>query len=202
MRLAAKAGIEPLSFRMQMMTISETWPLPDRVGRDGPEWDGGLDRSGRGESPVTACAAGYIGGHRPAAEPGGQWSWKDSPHFRNVDIGRIIHPDIARQQFERRHRVSTGDGGWAAPTRFPKKGAANGKNGSAICPCRGWLKFRQIQIGIYQKRGKNGGAPPGQVGYEELVFRRSLLLLPRFILSNRPPIPALPLFGKYHEIIA
>ena len=95
--LAAKAGIEPLSFRMQMMNNAPRLArcLTSVAAMAG--WDGGLDSSGQG----LACHS-MRGGHIAviaSASRGGS-GLEVRRISATVDIGRIIHPDIARQQIE------------------------------------------------------------------------------------------------------
>ncbi len=95
--LAAKAGIEPLSFRMQMMNNAPRLArcLTSVAAMAG--WDGGLDRSGQG----MACHS-MRGGHIAiiaSASRGGS-GLEVRRISASVDIGRIIHPEIARQQIE------------------------------------------------------------------------------------------------------
>ena len=95
--LAAKAGIEPLSFRMQMMNNQPRLArcLTGVAAMAG--WDGGLEQSGQG----IACHR-MRGGHIAviaSASRGGS-GLEVRRISATVDIGRIIHPDIARQQIE------------------------------------------------------------------------------------------------------
>ncbi|PHR16594.1 MAG: aldehyde oxidase [Sphingopyxis sp.] len=95
--LAAKAGIEPLSFRMQMMNNQPRLArcLTGVAAMAG--WDGGLEQSGQG----IACHS-MRGGHIAviaSASRGGS-GLEVRRISATVDIGRIIHPDIARQQIE------------------------------------------------------------------------------------------------------
>ena len=95
--LAAKAGIEPLSFRMQMMDNQPRLArcLTGVAAMAG--WDGGLDASGQG----LACHS-MRGGHIAviASASRGSSGLEVRRISATVDIGRIIHPDIARQQIE------------------------------------------------------------------------------------------------------
>ena len=95
--LAAKAGIEPLSFRMQMMNDQPRLArcLTGVAAMAG--WDGGLDGSGQG----MACHSMH-GGHIAviASASRGSTGLEVRRISATVDIGRIIHPDIARQQIE------------------------------------------------------------------------------------------------------
>ena len=95
--LAAKAAIEPLSFRMQMMNNQPRLArcLTGVAAMAG--WDGGLEQSGQG----IACHS-MRGGHIAviaSASRGGS-GLEVRRISATVDIGRIIHPDIARQQIE------------------------------------------------------------------------------------------------------
>lgn len=95
--LAAKAGIEPLSFRMQMLDNQPRLArcLTGVAAMAG--WDGGLDSSGQG----LACHS-MRGGHIAviASASRGGTGLEVRRISATVDIGRIIHPDIARQQIE------------------------------------------------------------------------------------------------------
>ncbi|MEP3225919.1 MAG: molybdopterin cofactor-binding domain-containing protein [Parasphingorhabdus sp.] len=95
--LAAKAKIEPLSYRMQMMTGRPRLArcLTGVAAMAG--WDGGLDGSGMG----LACHA-MRGGHIAVIVSAnrGKTGLQVRRISATVDIGRIIHPEIARQQIE------------------------------------------------------------------------------------------------------
>lgn len=95
--LAAKAGIEPLSFRMQMMNNQPKLARCLTGVAAMAAWDGGLDGSGQG----MACHS-MRGGHIAviASASRGRTGLEVSRISATVDIGRIIHPDIARQQIE------------------------------------------------------------------------------------------------------
>lgn len=95
--LAAKAGTEPLSYRMSMMTGQPRLArcLTGVAAMTG--WDGGIDGSGMG----LAChvmRGGYIAVIVKASR--GDKGLNVKRISATVDIGRIIHPDIARQQIE------------------------------------------------------------------------------------------------------
>ncbi|MEO9600073.1 molybdopterin cofactor-binding domain-containing protein [Parasphingorhabdus sp.] len=95
--LAAEAGVEPLSFRMQMMNNQPRLArcLTGVAAMAG--WDGGLDGSGQG----IAChgmRGGYIALIASASR--GTGGLEVRRISATVDIGRVIHPDIARQQIE------------------------------------------------------------------------------------------------------
>lgn len=95
--LAAKAKIEPLSYRMQMMTGRTRLArcLTGVAAMAG--WDGGLDGSGMG----LACHS-MRGGHIAVIVSAnrGEGGLTVRRISATVDIGRIIHPEIARQQIE------------------------------------------------------------------------------------------------------
>ena len=95
--LAAEAGIEPLSFRMQMMNNQPRLArcLTGVAAMAG--WDGGLDRSGQGLA-CHSMRGGYIAVVVSASRGGTGLEVRRIS--ATVDIGRIIHPDIARQQIE------------------------------------------------------------------------------------------------------
>ena len=95
--LAGKAGIEPLSFRMQMMNNQPRLArcLTGVAAMAG--WDGGLDRSGQGLA-CHSMRGGYIAVIASARRGGSGLEVRRIS--ATVDIGRIIHPDIARQQIE------------------------------------------------------------------------------------------------------
>ena len=95
--LAAKAGIEPLSFRMQMMNNQPRLArcLTGVAAMAG--WDGGLDSSGQGMACLS-MRGGYIAVIASASR--GASGLEVRRISATVDIGRIIHPDIARQQIE------------------------------------------------------------------------------------------------------
>jgi len=95
--LAAKAGIEPLSFRMQMMNNQPRLArcLSGVAAMAG--WDGGLDSSGQGIA-CHSMRGGYIAVIASASR--GTAGLEVRRISATVDIGRIIHPDIARQQIE------------------------------------------------------------------------------------------------------
>ncbi|AMO73194.1 aldehyde oxidase [Sphingorhabdus sp. M41] len=95
--LAAKAGIEPLSFRMQMMNNQPRLArcLTSVAAMSG--WDGGLEQSGQGIA-CHSMRGGYIAVIASASRGGSGLEVRRIS--ATVDIGRIIHPDIARQQIE------------------------------------------------------------------------------------------------------
>ncbi len=95
--LAARAKIEPLSYRMQMMSGRPRLArcLTGVAAMAG--WDGGLDGSGQG----LACHS-MRGGHIAVIVSAnrGESGLRVRRISATVDVGRIIHPDIARQQIE------------------------------------------------------------------------------------------------------
>lgn len=95
--LAAKAGIEPLTYRMSMMTGKPRLArcLTGVAAMTG--WDGGVDGSGMGLA-CHAMRGGYIAVIVNASR--GDNGLDVKRISATVDIGRIIHPDIARQQIE------------------------------------------------------------------------------------------------------
>ncbi|VAV99166.1 Isoquinoline 1-oxidoreductase beta subunit [hydrothermal vent metagenome] len=95
--LAQKAGVEPLSYRMQMMSGQPRLArcLTGVAAMAG--WDGGIDGSGQG----IACHS-MRGGHIAVIVTASRSDsgLKVRRISATVDVGRIIHPDIARQQIE------------------------------------------------------------------------------------------------------
>lgn len=95
--LAARAKIEPLSYRMGMLSGEPRLArcLTGVAAMAG--WDGGIDGSGMG----IACHAmngGYIA--VVASAKRGERGLDVQRISATVDVGRLIHPDIARQQIE------------------------------------------------------------------------------------------------------
>lgn len=95
--LASRAGVEPLSYRMQMLSGQARLArcLTGVAAMAG--WDGGLDGSGQGIACHTMSGA-YIAVIASASR--GEGGLSVSRISATVDAGRIIHPDIARQQIE------------------------------------------------------------------------------------------------------
>ncbi|MEH6756101.1 MAG: molybdopterin cofactor-binding domain-containing protein [Parasphingorhabdus sp.] len=95
--LAAKAKIEPLTYRMQMMSGQPRLARCLTAVAAMAGWDGGLDGSGQG----IACHS-MRGGHIAVIVSAnrGDTGLKVHRISATVDVGRIIHPDIARQQIE------------------------------------------------------------------------------------------------------
>lgn len=95
--LAAKADIEPLSYRMSMMTGQPRLArcLSSVAAMAG--WDGGVDGSGMGLACHT-MRGGYIAVVVDASR--GDTGLNVKRISATADIGRIINPDIARQQIE------------------------------------------------------------------------------------------------------
>ncbi len=95
--LAARAKIEPLTYRMQMMSGRPRLARCITGVAAMAGWDGGLDGSGQG----LACHS-MRGGHIAviASANRGNSGLNVRRISATVDVGRIIHPDIARQQVE------------------------------------------------------------------------------------------------------
>ena len=95
--LAAKAETEPLSYRMGMLSGQPRLArcLSDVAAMSG--WDGGLDGSGMGLA-CHAMRGGYIAIVVSASRDDS--GLKVRRISATVDVGRVIHPDIARQQVE------------------------------------------------------------------------------------------------------
>jgi len=95
--LAARAKIEPLSYRMQMMSGRPRLARCITGVAAMAGWDGGLDGSGQG----LACHS-MRGGHIAiiVSANRGNNGLRVRRISATVDVGRIIHPDIARQQIE------------------------------------------------------------------------------------------------------
>lgn len=95
--LAAAAGIEPLSFRMQMLVGQTRLArcLTNVAALAG--WDGGAENSGKG----LACHSMY-GSHIAviATARTGEQGVRVERISAVVDCGRLINPEIARQQVE------------------------------------------------------------------------------------------------------
>ena len=95
--LAAKAGVEPLSYRMQML-VGQTRLARCLTGVAAlAGWDGGAGGSGKG----IACHS-MRGSHIAviASARTGEEGVRVERISATVDCGRIINPDIARQQIE------------------------------------------------------------------------------------------------------
>lgn len=95
--LAGEAGVEPLSYRMQYLGQQARLARCLTGVAAMARWDGGLDNSGQG----LACHA-FDGGHIAmiASARRSDSGLKVRRISAMVDIGRIVHPDIARQQIE------------------------------------------------------------------------------------------------------
>lgn len=95
--LAAAAGIEPLSFRMQMLVGQTRLArcLTSVAALAG--WDGGAENSGKG----LACHSMY-GSHIAviATARTGEQGVRVERISAVVDCGRLINPELARQQIE------------------------------------------------------------------------------------------------------
>jgi isoquinoline 1-oxidoreductase beta subunit len=95
--MAQAAGVEPMSYRMQMLSgqVRLARCLTGVAALAG--WDGGASGSGKG----IACHAmhgGYIA--LIASARTGEEGVRVDRISAMVDIGRIVHPEIARQQIE------------------------------------------------------------------------------------------------------
>lgn len=95
--MAARAQTEPLSYRMAMMTGQPRLARCLTAVAAMAGWDGGVDGSGMGMA-CHAMRGGYIAVVVKATR--GDTGLKVRRISATVDIGRIIHPDIARQQIE------------------------------------------------------------------------------------------------------
>jgi len=97
--MAARAGREPLSYRVQM--LGGNVRLANCLTRVAAlsQWDGGLNNSGQG----VACAAWHGGCSAvvaSASRGAGRAGFRVERLSAVVDAGRVINPDIARQQVE------------------------------------------------------------------------------------------------------
>jgi isoquinoline 1-oxidoreductase subunit beta len=95
--LAAKVGVEPLSYRMQMLVGQTRLArcLTDVAALAG--WDGGVGASGKGIAchSMRGSHIALIASARTAED-----GVRVDRISAVVDCGRIIHPEIARQQIE------------------------------------------------------------------------------------------------------
>ena len=95
--LAALSGVEPFSYRMQMMVDQTRLARCLKGVADMAGWDGGVDKSGMG----IACHS-MRGSHIAVIVS----ALADDKGIRvkrisaMADCGRIVHPEIARQQIE------------------------------------------------------------------------------------------------------
>ncbi len=95
--LAAKAGVEPLTYRMRMLGgEARLARCLTRAGALG-EWDGGADGSGKGIA-CHAMRGGYIAVVAAAQTDDDGISVRKITAV--VDAGRIVNPDLAKQQIE------------------------------------------------------------------------------------------------------
>ncbi len=95
--LAQKAGVEPLSYRMQML-VGQTRLARCLTGVAAlAGWDGGVAGSGKGIA-CHAMRGSYIA--LIASARTGDTGVRVDRISAVVDCGRIVHPDIARQQIE------------------------------------------------------------------------------------------------------
>lgn len=95
--LAAAAGVEPLSYRMQMLVGQTRLARCLTTVATLAGWDGGAGASGKG----LACHSMY-GSHIAviASARTGEQGVRVDRISAAVDCGRLINPDIARQQVE------------------------------------------------------------------------------------------------------
>jgi isoquinoline 1-oxidoreductase subunit beta len=95
--LAAAAGIEPLSYRMQMLTGQTRLARCLTGVATLAGWDGGASASGKG----LACHSMY-GSHIAviASARTGEGGVRVDRISAMVDCGRLINPELARQQIE------------------------------------------------------------------------------------------------------
>ena len=95
--LARKAGREPLSYRMQMLSGQTRLARCISGAAVQAGWDGGIDNSGQG----LACHA-MDGAHIAviASARQGEGGFEVERLTATVDIGRIVNRDIALQQIE------------------------------------------------------------------------------------------------------
>jgi isoquinoline 1-oxidoreductase subunit beta len=95
--LAAKAGVEPLSYRMQML-VDQTRLARCLTGVAAlAGWDGGASGSGKGLA-CHAMRGSFIA--LIASATTGEEGVRVKRISATVDCGRIINPEIARQQIE------------------------------------------------------------------------------------------------------
>ncbi len=96
--LAAKASVEPLSFRMQMLGSSPRLARCLTTAASIGNWQGGVEGSGQGIA-AHSCFGSHIAMLAEARIGDGGKIVVDRI-IAVADVGRIIHPDIVRQQIE------------------------------------------------------------------------------------------------------
>lgn len=96
--LARKAGIEPLSYRMQMLSGAPRLARCLQTVASLGGWQGGIEGSGQGIA-AHSCFGSHIA-LLAEASVGDGGAIKVARIFAVADCGRIIHPDIVRQQIE------------------------------------------------------------------------------------------------------
>jgi isoquinoline 1-oxidoreductase beta subunit len=99
--IASQHSREPLSFRMSMMGSDIRMAACLQRAASMAQWDGGMDRSGQGIAchrigdAETGGRIACVATARP-----GEGGVRVTRLSAAVDIGRVINPDIARQQIE------------------------------------------------------------------------------------------------------
>lgn len=99
--IAAKDEREPLSYRMAMLGDDVRLAACLQRAASLAEWDGGVDQSGQGIACTRigdAASGGRIACVATARQ--GEGGVRVTRLTAAVDIGRVINPDIARQQIE------------------------------------------------------------------------------------------------------
>lgn len=96
--LAHKAGIEPLSYRMQMLSGAPRLARCLQTAASLGGWQGGVEGSGQGIA-AHSCFGSHVA-MLAEASVGDGGVIRVERIFAAVDCGRIIHPDIVRQQIE------------------------------------------------------------------------------------------------------
>ncbi|QUL36854.1 xanthine dehydrogenase family protein molybdopterin-binding subunit [Erythrobacter sp. JK5] len=99
--IARAQGREPLSFRMSMLGNDIRLAACLQRAAQLAEWDGGLDQSGQGIAchrigdPASGARIACVATARP-----GEGGVRVTRLSAAVDIGRLVNPDVARQQIE------------------------------------------------------------------------------------------------------
>jgi len=96
--LARKTGIEPLSYRMQMMGSSPRLARCLTTATALGNWQGGIEGSGQGIA-AHSCFGSHVAMMVELHVGDGSMVIVDKV-IAVVDCGRMIHPDIVRQQVE------------------------------------------------------------------------------------------------------
>ncbi|HWW65358.1 MAG TPA: molybdopterin cofactor-binding domain-containing protein [Sphingomonadaceae bacterium] len=96
--LAATAGVEPLSFRMQMLggqpRLAHCLTTVTALG----DWDGGVAGSGQGIAAYSGLGSHIAVLAEAHVEKGGGIAVDRL--FAVADVGRVVNPDLVRQQLE------------------------------------------------------------------------------------------------------